>query len=788
MADVKPKILVAKQLPEFVRSDHPGFVEFLDAYYEFLGDNYYQDMLSLRDIDNTIEEFRNYIKKEIDTYGEENYNYIDKVLLLRHIKQVFVSKGSEAAYKFLFRILFDKPINITYPWDSVLKPSDGKWKRDTSMFVRITSSDPTAAFSLAGQRINVISDIRKIFVYVENVKLYQDDIYEIFIEKSYYGAIETGNTMVYGDITGTILNTTIGYEIINPGSGYFVGDLIEGTTFANNKTIKQLLKVAEVDSNGGIAKLSTIKFGAEYSADFFLYTDNSVVTKKSGISLLKNTIEQFSTSDDSQIDVYSDYGQVINPNYWDSDISVKTFNPSIAVNTTNNTITLTGHGFTNGDIVSYSNGGGTSIGGLTDTALYYITVVDANNVKLSPVIQVASGLVAGRTYIIYSLGNTNFVSNGAVRNEVGISFTATGTGSGTGTLLNTLGSNNVPNAATLVDITTTGSGTAHTLSAYPTSDLILVGTLLQQFYTETITTDTISGDTSTLIKFKVGPIAKYFGYFSSNDGFLSDTIYIQDSKYYQKFSYLITVDERIDDYKALVKSYLHPAGTALFGEYQIQNNYTSGLSASVEVDQYISKATFRNVLQSLIDTYTLTGGGGRIRKNTYDLENYFAVDYNPPTTDAADTPAVFTGTINNGSTVAGYILTVSAVTSGTIENGMTISGTGVAAGTKVYRVASVTTSYTSHSSTTLNVASTAGIYIGMTVSGTGITNGQRVASVVSSTQLTLTAAPNSTPSGTLTFSTGTGTGSTGTYIVSASQLVASTTITGNKTYYNTFTG
>ena len=62
---------------------------------------------------------------------------------------------------------------------------------------------------------------------------------------------------------------------------------------------------------------------------------------------------------------------------------------------------------------------------------------------------------------------------------------------------------------------------------------------------------------------------------------------------------------------------------------------------------------------------------------------------------------------------------------------------------------------TGSSGTTLKVVSTAGIGVGMTVTGTGFTNtlynAQKVLAVVDSATLTLSALPNTTPSGTLTF-------------------------------------
>lgn len=63
-----------------------------------------------------------------------------------------------------------------------------------------------------------------------------------------------------------------------------------------------------------------------------------------------------------------------------------------------------------------------------------------------------------------------------------------------------------------------------------------------------------------------------------------------------------------------------------------------------------------------------------ITLNTTDLSNGVTVE---------TTAAVVTGTISNGSGVAGTVLNVTAVTSGTISIGQTLTGTGITAGTRV---------------------------------------------------------------------------------------------------------
>ena len=56
-----------------------------------------------------------------------------------------------------------------------------------------------------------------------------------------------------------------------------------------------------------------------------------------------------------------------------------------------------------------------------------------------------------------------------------------------------------------------------------------------------------------------------------DDGFVSAANYIQDSLYYQAFSYVIKSGNTIDKWRAYVKRLVHPAGLALFGRTLITN-------------------------------------------------------------------------------------------------------------------------------------------------------------------------------------------------------------------------
>lgn len=59
------------------------------------------------------------------------------------------------------------------------------------------------------------------------------------------------------------------------------------------------------------------------------------------------------------------------------------------------------------------------------------------------------------------------------------------------------------------------------------------------------------------------------GIYTSNKGFLSDTIKIQDSYFYQQFSYVIRTGNNVEAWKNPFNKLVHPAGFIFFGEIVI---------------------------------------------------------------------------------------------------------------------------------------------------------------------------------------------------------------------------
>jgi hypothetical protein len=149
------------------------------------------------------------------------------------------------------------------------------------------------------------------------------------------------------------------------------------------------------------------------------------------------------------------------------------------------------------------------------------------------------------------------------------------------------------------------------------------------------------------------------------------------------------------------------------------------------------------------------------------------------------------GAIVTGS-ISGTVLTVTAVTSGTLYPGQTLQGTGIAPGTIITALGgsavisqSITAAGTGYAvgdtiTVTGGIYSEQATYTVATIGGSGAVTGLTLVSngvytVVPGTPASTTTSGNGTGL-TLTLTFGTGTGGAGSYVVSSSQTVSSTTI------------
>ena len=151
MTDISKTISYAieNQFPQLYRSDGDELIAFVKAYYEFLEntDEYAlklnRTILSDIDIDETVNRFlKNFQKTYLDSFPFVAAT--DKRFLIKHIIDYYSSKGSRNSLELLMRLLFNEEVDVYYPGNDVLKPSDSQWYRP--VYLEVDKSPRTRSF------------------------------------------------------------------------------------------------------------------------------------------------------------------------------------------------------------------------------------------------------------------------------------------------------------------------------------------------------------------------------------------------------------------------------------------------------------------------------------------------------------------------------------------------------------------------------------------------------------------------------------------------------------------
>lgn len=278
--------LVEWQLPEFIRQDHPLFVEFLQKYYEFLetpGGSVYElkRFSDNYDVDKARASFLQYFKDKIlPSFPDSSELSTERII--KAARDFYAKKGTPDSFKFLFRVLYGTELEVFFPKLQILKASDGKWILPQAF--RLTLSQANAGLNLnliekrkaygsisrascvvesAVRTIDKSTNNEIVEIYVSNVnRLFQNGE---FLEIDYVD--ENGAAQVFSEkIIGALSNIRI-----NPsrrGTRYFTGDpvVINGGLDTSSPTkVKAVATVGNV-TVGSIDSVTVIKRGYGFRA------------------------------------------------------------------------------------------------------------------------------------------------------------------------------------------------------------------------------------------------------------------------------------------------------------------------------------------------------------------------------------------------------------------------------------------------------------------------------------------------------------------------------------------
>jgi hypothetical protein len=319
--------LVKSQLPGFVRSDYQTFIAFLEAYYDYMQQSGATIGLEgIRDLDESVSNFIEHVKNEIAP--KLPLNVADNRFKYQHISDLYDAKGSTESFKMLFRMLYGEETEIVYPSKQVLIPSDGRWIQSFSVFVDFSFMSADVS-TLVGKLVTIQSGSENIQVFVEKVepvvilggtqKSVSSTIYQIFINKGFYGQITPGSTLSFIDLTtsfnGTLLDACYKVKIINPGTGFKAGEFYTIDTATGTGVV---LKINKVGSNGEIIEAVLFASGVNYTDQFttslFAKKYTSATPATSSISY---SAPNYTATLVDSTNATSDAGYIINIDYLD---------------------------------------------------------------------------------------------------------------------------------------------------------------------------------------------------------------------------------------------------------------------------------------------------------------------------------------------------------------------------------------------------------------------------------------------------------------------------------------
>lgn len=305
----KTSVLVDNLLPSFLDEEGPKFQAFVRAYYEWLeSTNQVTDrsknLLNYQDIDRTADDFLNYFKNEVLSSFPETI-LADKKLLYRRIKDLYRAKGSEQAFKLLFRVLYDEEIDFYYPGNDILRASDGVWVQENS--IRISSPFTGSPANLAGEKITgLLTGATALVDRVTSTTEQGVPVFELFLSQI-KGTFEDSETVQNeaNTISGVII-ASVGplkdVVVTFGGDGHQLGDGVTITssvgTSANGtviRTIDNSLNVGITDGGSGYIAgvVLDISGGGGSGAAFTVTSINNteeVLVYDDTISDLQNTL------------------------------------------------------------------------------------------------------------------------------------------------------------------------------------------------------------------------------------------------------------------------------------------------------------------------------------------------------------------------------------------------------------------------------------------------------------------------------------------------------------------
>src|SRR5210317_472211 len=538
-----------------------------------------QDLLNFRDPDKVISNFLTKFRNEfLNTLPETLSNGVDKRKLIKNVKSLYRAKGTNRGHELFFRLLFGLESETIYPRENILRASDGKW--DTKKILRaIATTGDTANLvgrTITGETSSATAIVENIFKFqiganeVTEFILNEDTILGTFQTSEVVRGTATDDDDIFIKATVTGLPSEV--TISNVGSLYNETDSVSITGGGQGAII-------QVDGigRGGITEfiIDSAGSGYEIGDDInFTNTGTGGGSARAKVSVVNGglTQEESTSSTDDHIVLEDE--------------------------------TTRGDPYTGNKIVQES---GTGSGDITD-----IRIINAgNNYQSLPLVSVTSSSGIGAS--VYAYGTEIGRILGLKIISPGAEYQASPSPP---TLLlpsyliisDITGSFLAGDTITGLDISSTA--VTGTVTSYSSDTGVLKISSPSGQFAENTTLTFSGGATATAEKndlststITVDAVVDTDGTYINQDGHVSeDSMRIQDSLYYQDFSYVIKVGRTISDWRDSFKKTVHPAGFYFTGQVDIKTQVSAQIQRTIGISSGIDYQQVALIVNTLFST------------------------------------------------------------------------------------------------------------------------------------------------------------------------------------------
>src|SRR5210317_1208499 len=538
-----------------------------------------QDLLNFRDPDKVVSNFLTKFRNEfLNTLPETLSNGVDKRKLIKNVKSLYRAKGTNRGHELFFRLLFGLESETIYPRENILRASDGKW--DTKKIIRaigtIGDTSDLIGRSIEGETSGATAIVENVFKF----QIGANEVTEFILnEDTISGTFQTSEVLrgtasddddifIKATVTGIPSTTTIS----NDGSLYNETDIVT-ISGGGQGAIVQIDAVGR----GGITEFIIDSAGSGYEiGDDIIFTNTGTGggSARAKVSVVNGglTQEESTSSTEDHIVLENE--------------------------------TTRGDPYTGNKIVQES---GTGSGDITD-----IRIINAgNNYQSLPSVEVDD--TNGSNATVYAYGSEIGRVLGLKIVESGAGYEASPTPPTLSLpsyliISNVVGS--IASSETVTGIDISSTAVTATVVSYDSGTGVLKVSSPSGQFAENTSLSFSGGATATSEKndlstssITVDAVVDTSGTFINEDGHISDdSMRIQDSLYYQDFSYVIKVGRTINDWRDSFKKTVHSAGFYFTGQVNLATSVSAEIKRTIGINSGIDYEQVALIVNTLFST------------------------------------------------------------------------------------------------------------------------------------------------------------------------------------------